>query len=280
LAPDGKSLVSIDWQGHKAATLWNSATGKRLTDLEGAPGNINHLCYSPDCSLIATSHNDSTVKLWDTATGKERGALGPNAEAVLCTAFAPDGKTLAAACKNNVVRIWNVATSQPVATLQGHQGAVNWVLYSPDGKALISTSDDQTLRLWSLPQGEERAALPRFTRNAIGFAPDGRTLATGHTDGAIKIWEVNTGALQRTLQSPDKEPAHLEFLGDGHSVLLSGGEGRIVRWRLSDGSVLDDWSLHPGSYAHAMSDGRHIVVTTPSGPAYIVRLSRWLGVRN
>ena len=64
------------------------------------------------------------------------------------------------------------------------------------------------------------------------------------------------------------------------TVALLRGEGRIVRWRLSDGSVLDDWSLPSGSFAHPMSDGRHIVVTTPNGPAYIVRLGRWLGVRN
>ncbi|HYT78086.1 MAG TPA: WD40 repeat domain-containing protein, partial [Actinomycetota bacterium] len=53
------------------------------------------VAVSPDGRLVATTHNDGTVRMWDAATGEElhvlRGHRGPVAHAT----FSPDGRWLA-----------------------------------------------------------------------------------------------------------------------------------------------------------------------------------------
>jgi WD40 repeat protein len=61
-APDGRMLaVAVD----RAVQLWDVATGKLATRLEGHEGKVRCLAFSPDGTHLASGSYDQTVRLWN-----------------------------------------------------------------------------------------------------------------------------------------------------------------------------------------------------------------------
>ena len=50
--------------------LWEAATGKLLSTLQGHTGEVYSVAWSPDGKTLASGSSDQTVKLWEAATGK------------------------------------------------------------------------------------------------------------------------------------------------------------------------------------------------------------------
>ena len=61
---------------------------------------------SADGLLMATAHEDRTVKVWDAATAKLRVAYRGHAGIGTGVAIAPDGRTLASANGDGTVKVW------------------------------------------------------------------------------------------------------------------------------------------------------------------------------
>jgi WD40 repeat protein len=88
-SPDGKRLATAS--DDKTARLWDTASGKLLTELTGHQGSVTHVVFSPDGSRLATaSPADHTVWLW---------RVFPNTQALIdyANSIRPrisDGKTI------------------------------------------------------------------------------------------------------------------------------------------------------------------------------------------
>jgi WD40 repeat protein len=79
-SPDAKKFATAS--PYSKASLWDSATGKRLLTLSGHTARIYDLAWSPDGQTLATGAYDHVVILWDTQSGRaiaisqaSRGAL-------------------------------------------------------------------------------------------------------------------------------------------------------------------------------------------------------------
>jgi RNA polymerase sigma factor (sigma-70 family) len=71
-SPDGKLLASASgpWGGEPnrhpgMIKIWDVATAKEVTTLEGHVEEINGLAFSPDGKTLASCSSDRTIKLWD-----------------------------------------------------------------------------------------------------------------------------------------------------------------------------------------------------------------------
>ena len=68
-SPDGKLLATAaEFEGD--ATLWNAATGDRVTTLEGSKSDLTDLAYSVDGRFLVTSYLSGSVRLWDGHSGR------------------------------------------------------------------------------------------------------------------------------------------------------------------------------------------------------------------
>jgi len=78
-----------------AVTLWDAATGKRISDLAGHTGHINDAVFSPDGQTLLTGGADKTARLWSADNGLALGTLEGHVGAVSLVAFGPGGNLAA-----------------------------------------------------------------------------------------------------------------------------------------------------------------------------------------
>jgi WD40 repeat protein len=64
-SPDGTVLAGA---GSRSVRLWDTATGRRITDLGGFSGLVNAVAFSPDGTTLAAGGADASVRLWRART--------------------------------------------------------------------------------------------------------------------------------------------------------------------------------------------------------------------
>jgi WD40 repeat protein len=135
--------------------IWDVNTGKELLILQGYPGTIWDLAYSPDGTRLATVGFGGTARVWNATTGKELFNLSGHVGDVVTVAFNPDGSRLATADYDNTVRLWDMNSGAELLNIPGR-----WQLaFSPDGTRL-ATGGSNYVRIYLL-QIDELVALAR-----------------------------------------------------------------------------------------------------------------------
>jgi WD40 repeat protein len=82
------------------------STRRELPGVSAGAGLARGIAFSPDGRLLATTHEDGSVKLWDASDGAllvtHRGHRG----AALGVAFLTDGRRLLTAAADGTVKVW------------------------------------------------------------------------------------------------------------------------------------------------------------------------------
>ncbi len=90
---DGTRLATANGQ---SASIWDTTTGDELHRLEGGGGNLIHIAFSPDNTLLATGGiQDERLRVFDAGTGQQLADLYQDTPVSGFVAFSPDNKTLA-----------------------------------------------------------------------------------------------------------------------------------------------------------------------------------------
>jgi serine/threonine protein kinase/WD40 repeat protein len=143
-SPNGLSIVS----SIATVSVWNVASGTRLTYSGHGFVIVHGLAWSPDSKYVASAGDDKTVQVWDAATTTLALTYKGHNATVYAVSWSPDGKYLVSGGADKTVQVWEAATGKPIFTYHGHTAPVNAVAWSSDSKHIASSGDDKQVLIW------------------------------------------------------------------------------------------------------------------------------------
>jgi WD40 repeat protein len=252
LSPDGKLLAGGG--SDTRVRVWETATGKFHTFLEGQKGKVAAAAFSPDGTILASASDvDGMVWLWNMETREPVLVIPEAADA--CTvetlAFRPQGRYLAVGGidwlatggSDGAICIWDIQDNCSVAVLD--RGATR-VAFDPTGRWLAAASLSESICLWDMEpiiRGSEPSLTPMReltgpteTVSCVAFSPDGARLASGSDDRTLRLWNVQTGEPEAaySLDTPIKA---LCFSPDGRFIFT--GNGNTTSYQLEIDRLLE-----------------------------------------
>ncbi|MBL1075077.1 hypothetical protein JK358_11800 [Nocardia sp. 2] len=219
--------------------LWDVTDPYRPSQL-GRPLDDNHVAFSPDGGLMATSGGDHNgIRLWDTtvpASPRELSTMpepsGPGS-GVMALTFADNGRVLVTVTTESVT-LWDLSnTAAPTPGAPHHlyrdksarrAFSIPVIAVSPDGRVLAVSydADDGPNQQWVRLLNVAGGATPTVLNNQVNtakvairdmeFSPDGNTLvlataggdsyALGGTKAVLHFWDVSDRGKARQLGAP------------------------------------------------------------------------------
>jgi WD40 repeat protein len=222
--------------GSDEVSIWQTETGE-LRACWPQPSWVTALAFQPNGLLLASGHDDGTVRLWDYTSQTEVHQFRGGAT-VSALAFSPDGRTLAVAREDKNISLWNTISGEPCGQLIGHTDRIPALAWLPDGQRLVSAGWDTTARLWDTTTCQPIILLNTHASqvHALAITPDGQRLACTDSADAVHIWDLNRHRPLLVLRDHTSEVRSLAFSPDGQA-LASGGAGRVIHiWNAREGT--------------------------------------------
>jgi WD40 repeat protein len=263
---DGKLLAAVGGNSLGSLTVWDTATYRQISAMEGFPTLIGAVGFAGS-ELIAGSipppgqdHNpaeDSVIKRWNPRTEKET----PLFSRVGLLAVSPDGKRIATFGRGSTAYLRPPREDGPATLLSGHGAAVTCAAFSRDGSLLATGCEDRVPRVWDAADGRLVRAFPgrHLTGvSAVAFSPDHRLLASAGL--TTKLWDVETGKNVRTLHATGP----LAFSPDGRLLAIGSEDEGATLWEVATGTKLATLQVLParGDKAPKVRDW---IAYTPDG---------------
>ncbi len=283
-SPDGLMIAERGRYGDACVKLFEAKTNRLIRRLEGHPGIVYSIAFSPDGKTIASGSSDRTIKFWERQTGALRKSLAGHTGAITSVAFSADAKTLVSGSNDDTLKIWNASDGRLLRTIPAFTPGVDGitsVAFSPDGRTIIAGSETR-IRIWETETGRHVATLetheshtgsgPHGTQvewccgsevNSVAFSPGGALIVSAHKDGTIKLWDARKAKLVRTIKSRFPDARRAVFSPDG-SLIASGydeSNSRVELWSVRSGKLALTLG-EDSDYTHSLSfssDGKMIV---------------------
>lgn len=212
--------------------------------LTGHTALIEHVRFSHQGRLLASTSDDGTVRLWNTADVRNPTALAtlnPDVGFVYAAAFTSDDQTLVAVTQGGYIVLWDIRDPQhptPIGMpIKVAPDDARSLAISPDNHTLAVGIANSTIQLWDIENPNTPTLVappstgPDGIVHALTFNPDGSVLAGGDGAGQTWMWQVTE---QRhlnplaILRASTKTTWALEFAPNGR--LLAAASDDIYLW--------------------------------------------------
>lgn len=240
LSPDGSLAATSDQQSVK---IWQTADGSLLHETPALPASI--LLFGADGQSVLRQGSDSGLEVWR-FTGAE--GFEPALRPEYLPAH-PSGSAFQRESGALVLRLLNgnLRTVLPEPVYSAMDSAppglsFDEVAVSLDGSLAAGGTANARVWVWQVDSGEMVYSLRGFGLNAgkLVFSPDGSLLATGSGDRRLRVFRMEDGSPVHTCQHAGPI-SRLAFSADGR-LLATGVENRIQLWRVSDWTLLANYS--------------------------------------
>jgi WD40 repeat protein len=243
-SPDGRLLAGggSDNRVH----IWEAATGKIHSILEGQKGKVAAAAFSPDGATLASASDvDGMVWLWKLSNREPILVIPEAADA--CTvetlAFHPQGRLLAVGGidwlatggSDGAVSIWDVHNNCAVYVFD--RGATR-IAFDSAGRWLAAAGLSDSILVWDMEQKTLARELSGHSQavTSVAFSPDGRWLASGSDDRTLRLWNAQSGEIE-VVCPLDTQVKALCFSPDGR--FLYTGNGNTTSYQLEVKRLLE-----------------------------------------
>jgi WD40 repeat protein len=264
-AASGAGHLTVTGCADGTARLWNTATGKLLTDLPPHRAAITAVAISPDGKKVLTCSADRTARLWEVPSAKPEGFVALNRpigeplrhdDRIQVAAFSPDGSVVVTGSYDTTARFWEAATGKPVGPPVRHEDRISFVAFSRDGTKVLTASRAGVVRLWEVPSAKPEGFVA--TGKQLGktiehgssivtavFSPDGKAVLTA---GKLhhRQWSAATGAELGQPVAHHHNITTAAYSPDGKTIWTGDGDNTVRLWNAASGTPHKDYLRHHG----------------------------------
>ncbi|HEX3253432.1 MAG TPA: WG repeat-containing protein [Pyrinomonadaceae bacterium] len=263
-SPDGSMIAERGRYGDACVNIFDTRSNKLVRRLEGHPGIVHALVFSPDGKIFASGGGDKIVRLWDTQTRVVTRTLSQHTKKITSLAFSRDGKRLISGSEDDTVKIWNVADGSLLRSITTHTSSfdgVATVALNNDGQIAIS-GGDREIKVWNVATGKELHTLTTNDVRYLAFSPKGNLIVSAHGDGTTKLWDLTTGRLLRVMKGRFEDARVAVFSADGKFIATGyhSGDTRVEVRSVQSGKLVAQLS-DDSDYTYSISfspDGRQL----------------------
>lgn len=148
---DGLTICSGHVDGN--LRLWDSQTGKLLTEVAAHSLAITSISLSRNGNSILTSGRDNVHNLFDMRSLEVCGTFRSNENRVASnwsrSCISPDDSYVAAGSVDGSIHIWSISNAKIVSTLKEHTSPVLCCSWSGLGKPLASSDKNGVICIWT-----------------------------------------------------------------------------------------------------------------------------------
>jgi WD40 repeat protein len=163
LTAAGDRYATASTGDFRGTTVFDTATGLPLTQVDHEPGERSTVRFSPDDQRLLTAGRDGAARVWDAETGEELLELQAEAGVVADVAWSADARHIVTGHQDGNARLWSADDGRLIAEMGGYASAPH-VAISADGSRLLTSADGQ-LHTWTTDTDELlEIAADRVTR--------------------------------------------------------------------------------------------------------------------
>jgi eukaryotic-like serine/threonine-protein kinase len=241
-SPDGHFLALCE---DDAIKICDEVSGREVARLRGHTKPVDHVIYSHNGRLLASTSTDGTVRIWETETGRERQVFRDARKLpFLATVFHPNDGELAALAFDGFVKVWDLETSKERFSFQGDVKGIFRLGYNVDGTRIITAGLRNNADVWDAATGKEVFSLRGHKDGIFGFSfsPDGARLATASMDGTVRLWDARP---LEAVQPPELRTIRdlsivtmVAFSPDGKRLASGTAYGAVKIWDVATGEMV------------------------------------------
>lgn len=226
------------WPLNRSESLWWLETESWITAVAGHQA----------LGLVASGHEDGSVRFWDAATGKmlrcwsrADGALGETRRDVSISALAwhpAEARVLVADESLAVIQL-ELETKEPLTISSGHKGRVVALEFDPIGRFIYSGGWDGTVRVWDAKTGAPVILLNNHASlvTCLSIGGGGATLCVGDNLPSCTLWDVQEWKKRGSGNLLPAEPRFVAIGAGGAECLTTLHDNRVLV--LNWGETLD-----------------------------------------
>jgi WD40 repeat protein len=243
-SPDGKYVVTGSWD--KTARVWETQTGKIVSELGGHEDAVLNVAFSPDGKYVVTASKDKTARVWadwQTVAPRVVATLQEPGE-VWSATFSIDGSYILLGGGNKLLHSWEWKGEAGGAVPQKRwelpsEMIVYDTTFSTDGKNFAAgTKKGVFMWDWATSAGGTSnpplQLLPIKDAYRVDFSHDGKYVAGRCADSVMCVWEwANPDARNNPLQLSKSMLGirGVAFSPDDQVVATGQEDGTVLLWR-------------------------------------------------
>jgi hypothetical protein len=179
--------------------VWDTLTGKPLTELLSHENSVNWAQFSPDGQRVLTA-SGTCMRVWDALTGKPLTEPLRHEGGVISAQFSSDGLRVVTIWGGGV-RVWDAQTGGPLAGPLPDEQFIWWTPTSLSPHTHVSPDGQRVVRFWGESVWVKNAQTcqpltdPFYHEGGGGvaqFSPEGLRVLTLSSNG-VRVWDAQTG---------------------------------------------------------------------------------------